>query len=90
MRPRFQVTDLCLTRCSETLRSLVRPHCEFRPMVTWMKDAYAGKHNGQTYAYSITPWKAGTLDKEIVSISVYLKASNDRIVDGKVYVVLED
>jgi hypothetical protein len=55
-----------------------------------MKEAYDGKHNGETYTFKMTPWKVGMFDEEIVSISAYLKADKNRIVDGTLYVMLED
>ena len=63
---------------------------KLKEMVKWMQEAFEGKHDGETFSFKEPPWKAGSLDKERVTIWVYLRADKGRIVDGKVHILLED
>ena len=55
-----------------------------------MNEVFEGKHDEETYEYEIAPWHAGSLDTEILSVKVYLRAKGGRIAGGKVHVVYED
>jgi hypothetical protein len=82
-------TAVC-RRADDKNKKLISFEKELKGMVQWVKEAFEGKHDGEIYNYTMPPWKAGSVDQEIVSISVYLEAKNGRIVNGKVHIVLED
>jgi hypothetical protein len=71
-------------------KNLLKFEKQAKEMEKWLKEVFEGKHDGEIYDFEIIPWKAGSFDEEIVSIKVYVKADNSRIVDGKVHIVLED
>jgi RHS repeat-associated protein len=82
-------TAVCRRR-NDTNSPLIPYEASLKAMKKWMTEAFQGMHNGQTYHWEMKPWKTGSFDVEMVSVSVYLQAENNRIVGGKVYVVLED